>query len=209
VSTSFDYAGLRTLAEGALADSSVEFEAIFDTLLNLGEDMCVVDLALDIWKGNSGDITITANNQAVPMPAGFLKILTLFLVVDNDRVMLPPRTHEYLLAYWPSVTEEAQPRYFSPYSTTQFYVAPTPDADYPAIAYGIKRPDSLAANHGGTWLSQNAGRLLYLATLVNIEQFDIADERVEMWKKEYAEELGRKRVELRHLITPEFMLPES
>jgi hypothetical protein len=203
VSTSFTYDTLKSEVRAAVEDPSIDL----DTLIRLGEDMCVVDLSLDIWV-ESLAMTLPLDSQEADLPEDMLKVFAVFYTRDANRVFLEPRSYEYIIDYWPSTTEKDVPYYWSHYGATKIYFAPTAANDYAATARGLKRPVSLVIDTAGTWLSQNAGRLLYLATIINVEQFSVSDERIEMWKKEYADELQRKRIEFRHMITPEYMLPQ-
>lgn len=207
---SWTYDTLKTAIEGTVTDSSTAFDASLDTLIQLAEEMCVSDLELDIWK-NVGEVTLSSGAGTAPLPLLVLRLYWIYYVSNNTRVFLLPRSLDYCIDYWTSTTGTGTPLYWANYphsAATQqrIYVAPTPSTSLSCVALGLKRPTSLVVDTNGTWLSYNAAHLLYLATLVKSEQFNESDERIAMWKTEYAEELARKRLEFASLITPDFAL---
>ena len=105
-----------------------------------------------------------------------------------------------------SEEQTSLPIYFNQPNGTQLMVVPTPNSTINATARGIKRPNSLTVDTSGTWLSTNAGSLLLKACLVVSEQWDVSDERIPMWKQEYAEDLIGRRHEFRHLMRSDFQL---
>lgn len=211
MSSSFTYATLQDLVTQTLEDAGEEFLESYDALLKTAEEVCVSDLSLDIWRVADA-MTLTQGSQLASLPSGFLRLFSLHYTASNSRIFLEKRTYEYLIDYWPSTANTGTPLYWAPYTLTtttpQVYIAPTPSATRSATGWGLKRPASLVTDTSGTWLSLNAGRLLYLATLVAGEQHNVSDERIAMWKTEYAEELARKRIEFQGMISPEFALPE-
>lgn len=208
MSSAFTLTSLKNAIEKMVEDSGTGFTGNLNDLIMLAEDKCLIDLDLDIFD-NTESVVITSGLQLAAYPAGFIKIRSLFYLSVSNSVFLEQRTHEYLIDYWPSTIDQSLPIYWSPYTETHIYLAPTPNAAMVATARGIKRPDSLTVDTGGTWISQNAGSLLFKACLVVAEQFNIADERIPMWKTEYAEDLALRRHEFLHLIRHEFSLSQK
>ena len=206
MASSYTLAQLKTSIKDFLEDQGTDFSGSLDDLIKLAEDKCIVDLDLDIFDA-TGSVTLTISTATATVPTDFIKIRSMFYTSGTTRTFMEPRTYEYCIDYWPSTTSTGTPLYWAPLTTTTLQIAPTPSATVTATARGVKRPTSLVTDTSGSWLSLYCGSLLQKACLVVAEQFNIVDERIPMWKTEYAEDLAARRIELRHLLHKDFDLP--
>ena len=206
MSSSYTLAALKTSLKDFVEDQGTDFSGSLDDLIKLAEDKCIVDLDLDIFD-TTGSVTLTQLSQTATIPTDFLKIRSMFYTSGTTRTFLEPRTYEYCVDYWADTATGGTPLYWAPYTTTTVYIAPPPSATVTATARGIKRPNSVVTDTSGSWLSLYCGSLLHKACLVVTEQFNIVDERIPMWKTEYAEDLAARRIEFRHLLHKDYDLP--
>ena len=206
MSSSYTLAALKTSLKDFVEDQGTDFSGSLDDLIKLAEDKCIVDLDLDIFD-TTGSVTLTQLSQTATIPTDFLKIRSMFYTSGTTRTFLEPRTYEYCVDYWADTATGGTPLYWAPYTTTTVYIAPPPSATVTATARGIKRPNSVVTDTSGSWLSLYCGSLLHKACLVVAEQFNIVDERIPMWKTEYAEDLAARRIEFRHLLHKDYDLP--
>lgn len=207
MATSYTLDTLKSDLEAFLGNYDSDFETTnLPQLIKVAEDKCLLDLNVTLFDV-TGNVAIEQSTATATLPPDWIRLLTLEITVSGARQQLEQRTYDYCRDYWPSTTAEDVPLYWAPYTDTAIYLAPTPNAAYTAAGRGVMRPGSLVDNEEGTWLSKYCGSLLLHACLVVTEQFEIADERIEMWKKEYAEDLDARRLELRHLIRHDYDLP--
>lgn len=206
MASSYTLAALKTSIKDFVEDQGTDFSGSLDDLIKLAEDKVLLDLDIDIFDATDS-VTLTDATQTATIPTGFVKIRSMFYTSGTTRTFMEQRTYEYLIDYWPSTSTKGTPLYWSPYTTTTIYVAPTPSSTLTATARGIKRPNSVVTDTSGSWLSLNCGSLLLKACLVVSEQFNVSDERIGGWKTEYAEDLALRRIEFRHLLHKDYDLP--
>jgi hypothetical protein len=170
-------------------------------LIKLAEDNLLRDLDLEIFKATAA-VVLTQANQAVTKPTGYLACDTFFYTLAGVRTQLEPRSYDFVIDYAPNATTEGLPRYFAELSTTQVIVGPAPNAAVAAAGGTMrftKRPNSVVTDTAGSWLSLNVGDLLLHACLAAADRFNIADERIPMWRKEYDRLLQSALHDFRHL----------
>lgn len=206
MATSYTLAALKTSLKDFVEDQGTDFSGSLDDLIKLAEDKVLIDLDIDIFDATDS-VTLTISTATATIPTGFLKIRSMFYTSGTTRTFMEQRTYEYCVDYWPSASTNGTPLYWAPLTTTTIHIAPTPSATVTATARGIKRPNSVVTDTSGSWLSLNCGSLLHKACLVVSEQFNVSDDRIPQWKTEYAEDLVRRRLELRELLRKDYDLP--
>jgi hypothetical protein len=138
--------------------------------------------------------TLTANAAVYPKPNGWRRTISMNFGVatvadpsQNTATPLFARQYEYCLAYWPDLTQTAQPQYYADYNYANWLVVPTPPINYPwqILYYGL--PQLLDnSNQTNFWTNYAPETLLYRA-LVECEPFLKNDERLAVWKGQYEE----------------------
>ena len=200
MASSFTYATLVTAIKNHVENQGTAFAGNIDTLIKLGEDRVVRDFDLEIFDSIE-DITLTVNTATFTKPSNTVSGRTIWYTNgDSERVVLIQKTYEYLQDYWPTPSTTGEPKFYCEIDSTTWGVAPTPAATRTGKARVIKRPASIITDTSGTWFSLQFGDLLLRACLVMSEAFEKADDRVPLWKAEYAELLAVAKREARALL---------
>ena len=199
MSLTLTYTTLKAALVDNTDDEGTEFAAALDTIIALGELKLLRDLDLEIFDVTDTG-TLTGSSQLVTKPTGYIAGRSLHITVSGVRSQLFQRTYEYLVDYWPTAaTTTTTPKYYAELNDTQWYVAGTPAGSYDFTARFMKRPTGLSGSTETTWLSTYAADMLLYACLASAEEYLKADERVAVWKNEYAEKLTLGRHELRRM----------
>jgi len=202
MASSFTLATLKAALQDHVVDEGTPLSDNLSMLIQLGEDRVLKDLPLTIFD-DRGNVTVTAGTQTATKPTGAIVTRELYYVSAAVRYFLRKRTQEFCNAYAPNTTQAA-PKYFADdYSTTTYLISPNPNLSVTAEALFTKRPASLVADTTGTWLSNNVGDVLLHACLISVEKYNLADERVPLWKTEYAALLASARATLKDLLPGE------
>lgn len=195
---SFTYTTLKEALVAMTEETGASFEAFIDTIIPLAEVKLLRDLDVELFDTVS-TLAFTAGNPLLTKPSGAIGVRTIhYTDANGDFVLLEPKSWEFLKDYWPNANDTtALPKYFTDHSSTQWYIGGTPSLASVVTARCIVRPTGLSSGNSTTWLSTNAGDLLYFACLAVSEQFLKADERVALWKADYAERLQVAKQELK------------
>lgn len=198
MSISYTYASLLTALKDTVTDQSTEFSDALPNIIGLAETRLLRDLDLEMFDSVS-TISFTQSSPLVLKPTGFVSLRALYyLDATNNFQVVELKPWEYVIDYWPNAaTETATPKYMADYSTTQWYLAGTPNAGISGSVRYVKRPAGLSGSVSTTWLSENVGDLLFYSCLISAEEFLKADDRVDVWKGEYRDRLSAARMELR------------
>ena len=189
MASSFTYAALSTAIKNHLVRQGTDFAANIDTLIKLGEDRVVKDLDLEVFDATEA-VTLTVDVTTITKPSNTIAGRTVWYTNgSSDRIQLRWRSYEFCQDYWPTPTDTGESKYISDLNETQWLVVPTPNATRTGQARFIKRPTSIITDTAGTWVSLRFGDVLFHACLIASEAYLKADDRMAMWKKEYAETL--------------------
>jgi hypothetical protein len=205
--TTYTYTTLRTALQSFTEDYGAEFLAALDLIIPLAEDKLLRDLDLEIFDITSST-AFTANSPYLTKPSGDISLRSMYYTDPTlGQVLLEQRSWEYVMDYWPVVSATtSNPKYYSEYSDTQWYIAGTPSTTSTVTMRYVKRPAGLSSTVPSTWLSTNVADLLLHSCLVSCEEYLKADPRVAVWKQEYIERLGAARFELRALRRNDYSL---
>jgi hypothetical protein len=197
MSYSTNYAGLKADLLQNNDDYSSEFMAHLDTIIAEAETKVLRDLDLGIFQDEFAAGSLTQGTRTFTRPAGVVKINAIWLTVSGSRKFIEKRDKGYCEAYGEDATQ-ARPLYWAEHSETELYFVGTPDAAYPVIAYGIVRPDGLSEATPTTWLSTNAGDLLFTACKIRSEQYLRNPNKAGVWDTDYSTKLlPAAKIELR------------
>jgi len=199
MSSSFTLATLKASIQAHVEDVGTKLAASLSELIQLGEDRVLRDLPLMIFDGRDV-VNITQGAQTATKPTGAIVTMELYYVSAGVTYFLKKRTESFCKAYAPNTTEAA-PKYFADdYAETTYFIAPNPNLTVVGEALFTKRPTSIVTDTGGTWLSKNIGDVLLHACLISTAKFNIADERLEMWRSEYKNLLASAKMTLKDLL---------
>jgi hypothetical protein len=190
-----------------LEDDDLEFQGSIPDIINLGELRVLRDLDIGLFTQTATSPTVQGQGT-LPKPAGYtgdyvLGLRSLSYVVANKTRFLELKTPDFIEDY---VTDaEGLPRYYAEPDGTDWLIAPLPDAVYTVSARWDSRPTALAiTTNESNWLSDNVGDLLFKACLAESEQFLKSDDRIAVWKTDYAELLPRVKRELYPLMNTRY-----
>lgn len=190
MAASFTYTTLKAAIVAEVEDTGSELSAFLDTIIGLAETRLLKDLDLDLWDtvttgafANTG----TATDRLVTRASNTLVVRSFhYIDASGDRQLLEPRSYEFCVDYWPRfTTTTSAPKYYCPYSETQWMVVGTPAGGLSYEIHGMVRPAGLSGSVSTTWLSTNTPDALLWACLIEAEQYLIADDRIPVWQRRY------------------------
>ena len=111
--------------------SNVFSASVINTFITMAENRILRDIDLDVFKVESTG-TLTASNKFLTAPSNILTHRYLMITVNGKQVFLDFRDTSFMKEYWPDATVTGVPKYYSVFSQTTFYLAPTPNSNYAA-----------------------------------------------------------------------------
>jgi hypothetical protein len=206
------YTQLSNNLQAWLEDDDTEFQGSIAEIIDLGQMRLWRDLDLSIFSSEA--TTPTVGSQAtVPKPVADTEVVSFqSLWFDFDpgagtqRYWLELRSTDYVRDYQqPGVT--GIPKYYCEVDQDNWELAPIPDAVYTINTRGTTRLEPLVELTQETnWLSLHMDDILFKACLAESEKFLKSDDRVEMWKTDYAESLPLAKRETYTLLQERYNL---
>lgn len=198
MATSFNYTTLKQALIDMEEETGTDFASFIDTIIPLAEDKLLRDLDLEIFDISAAS-TFGVASPWLAKPTDMVALRTMhYTDADGNFQLIEPRSYEFCKDYWPNAsTTTATPKYAAEYSDTNWLIAGTPASGLTVTIRYIHRPDGMTSGNPATWLGTHTGDLLYFACLVVSEQFLKADNRMPMWKQDYAERLAAAILELK------------
>lgn len=205
------YAELSAKLQEWLEDDDAEFTGSIDDVINLGEMRLWRDLDLALFKSEETTPT-AASTETLTKPVTDTELVTWqSLYYDYDfgsgliRTWLELRSVDYVRDHQ-VLGATAPPKYYAEQTETDWLLSPIPDVIYTVNCRGITRPTRLSGTQTTTWLSLHQDDILFKACLVEAEGFLKSDDRVEMWKQQYAEALPLAKRETYELMNNHYHL---
>lgn len=93
-----------------------------------------------------------------------------------------PRAYEYMRLFWPNQTETDEPRFYADYNYSNWFVAPTPDANYPYEIIYYELPALLDDTTQTNWYTEYAPDALLYASLMEAAPFLKNDDQIKIWE---------------------------
>lgn len=161
------YDELVTNIRGYTEVGANEFtDSVIDTFITLAENRILRDIDLDVFKfevvGN-----LTTGNKYLTVPTDLLTHRYLMLTLTSgEQKFLQFRDTSFMKEYWPTGPSTGEPKYYSVWNESTFYVAPTPDQNYIVELGYIYRPAQISSSNQNTWISTHAPEALLYACLV-------------------------------------------
>lgn len=140
---------------------------------------------------NTVTSTLTASNNLVTKPAGWVEELSFSISVDGSVRLLKKRARETIQVMFPSTTSTGIPKYYAEWQNNYFQIGPIPDDDYPFELLYYVQPAALDANTQTNYLTENCPDLLLYGTLLEAEGYLKNDDRLPVWKAAYDESLSQ------------------
>ena len=197
---SYTYDSLKTALQDWMEDSFADFTGELDDIIGKAELRCVRDLDLDLFHQVDGSsVTTAAGTTTITLPSDAIMLRTLWV----NSVLLEPKSESYCY-YYNDLASNGQPLYWCQVTETLVKLSPTPDDAYSTRLYYLRRPARLSSTTSTTFLSTNAGDLLFAACKVLSEQFDKAPEDAAAAEAEYQNILPRAQRELKLLARKDY-----
>lgn len=207
MATAYTYTTLKAALLAFVEETATDdYATDIDKIIPLAEDRVLRELDLELFDlSYSGHFT--GSNAYLTKPTGLLALRTIhYTDASGNMHLLEPRSWAVCKDYWPKEsTTTATPKYFAEYSDTSWFIAGTPASALTATIRCIIRPAGMTSGNPTTWLGTHVGDLLFYACLVGSEQYLKADERIDIWKTEYAERLQAARFELKPETRKDYM----
>jgi hypothetical protein len=146
-------------------DANVFSEPVINTFILMTENKILRDIDLDVFKeeviGNT-----TSGNKFLTTPSNILTHRYMILTVGGEQRFLEFRDTSFMKEYWPDGSDTGVPKYYSVWDEDTFYLAPTPDANYPVELGYIYKPPGISSVNPTTWISLRAPEALLYGCLV-------------------------------------------
>lgn len=208
----FDVNDQVALSPGATAvpKPAASQPLVFTTVIALG---AVSATLASPWGGTTGPYIVTFSDneiQAVTLTLGqttatwpipmataasanavvnsqFIVERNLWLVYGGATKALVKRSFDFVQMYLGAAA--GRPYYFADHGQTEWLIVPAADTQATAIKRRyVQRPPSIVVAQN-TWIGDNVGQLLFVACLMESEQWLKADDRYADMKTKYYEEL--------------------
>lgn len=146
-------------------DSNVFSDPVINTFITMAENRILRDIDLDIFKLEVS-ANMTSGNEFLTAPTDILTHRYMMITVGTAQVFLDFRDTSFMKEYWSNDTLTGVPKYYSVWNQSTFYIAPTPNANFPVELGYIRRPLQISPANPTTWVSINAPEALLYACLI-------------------------------------------
>lgn len=179
--------------------------ADFETFINdvgipQAESRMLRDLDFELFESSEA-ITITNNSNSVTKPTSEVSTEYLMILRSGQTRwdMIQRRTRDF--CRWAAGTVTGVPKYFCDFSTTAWFLAPTPANSYGspnAISISIIRPAGLipGVGTGTTYLATNFADMLFWATAMECQSFQKNPSKVQEAMQLYTSLVPAARAEV-------------
>lgn len=161
--TNITFAQLKLLLPSYLERKDDAFKDKIPTFINLAENRLATDMKQEGFQAVVTG-TLALNNVQVK-PSFWRETLSYSILVDGTWKQLKLRPLEYVKVFWPNAAQTATPTLYADYNINNFYLAGTPDKEYPFELVYYARLEPLSEEHQENWLTLNAPQALLYACL--------------------------------------------
>lgn len=164
---SYTLAQLRQAVQDYTQNNETAFVANIDNFIRNTEDLILNSVDLDVFRKNATAAT-SSGNKYMAKPTDYLSAFSLSITVDGSKQFLLQKDVNYLQEFDPDAASGV-PKYYAPFDSSYFLLAPTPAANYPVELHYFYRPPSLTSvgATGTTWLSTNAPMAMLYGCLID------------------------------------------
>ena len=187
-----NYTTLVANIQNFLEDDSTELQASIDEIINQAEDMVFQRLPnLPCFRNTTTANLVVGTTDYVVASARMIRQVSV--ISSNVSSYLDHRVDSYLRDYWPNLTTQGTPKFYSTKSAntagTTIRIAPTPDtADSYQVDF-IAPEAGLSSSNANTWVGDNAENVLLSACLYEASAFLKAGETLTLYKTQFDEAL--------------------
>lgn len=117
--------------------------------------------------------SMTASNRFLTLPSDCLAVYGLAITDAPGYHYLQVTDQTFIYAAYPTIADEALPKYYAVFDDNTVLLGPVPDSNYSAELSYLHLPSSLADAGGGgsTWLSTNAENAMLYGCLLEAYTF--------------------------------------
>ena len=185
-----NYTQLKANIENFLEDDSTELQASVDEIIAQAEDMIFQRLPnLPCFRNTTSANLVAGTNDYVVASARMIRQVSV--ISSNILSYLDHRVDSYLRDYWPNLTTQGTPKFYSTKSAntsgTTITIAPTPNAADTYQVDFIAPETGLSSNNANTWVGDNAENVLLSACLYEASAFLKAGETLTLYKTQFDE----------------------
>lgn len=163
------YAQLVTAIQDTLQSTEATFVSNIPYFVSQTEEKIYMSVQLPVMRTNTTS-ALTISNRFFAFPTGFLAPYALGVTSAGVMRWLYFKDAEWMREAYPDATTTGEPKYYAIYDSTQFIVAPLPDAAYPTECHYFKMPTSIVTA-GTSWLGDNYPNVLLQGALVYGNEF--------------------------------------
>tara|TARA_B110000858_G_scaffold191821_1_gene241607 strand:- start:961 stop:1584 length:624 start_codon:yes stop_codon:yes gene_type:complete len=185
-----NYTQLKANIENFLEDDSTELQASVDEIITQAEDMIFQRLPnLPCFRQTTSANLVAGTNDYVVTSARMIRQVSV--ISSNILSYLDHRVDSYLRDYWPNLTTQGTPKFYSTKSATTsgttITIAPTPNAADTYQVDFIAPETGLSSSNANTWVGDNAENVLLSACLYEASAFLKAGETLTLYKTQFDE----------------------
>ena len=185
-----NYTTLVANIENFLEDDSTELQASIDEIITQAEDMIFQRLPnLPCFRNTTSANLVAGTNDYVVASARMIRQVSV--ISSNILSYLDHRVDSYLRDYWPNLTTQGTPKFYSTKSAntsgTTITIAPTPNAADTYQVDFIAPETGLSSSNANTWVGDNAENVLLSACLYEASAFLKAGETLTLYKTQFDE----------------------
>jgi hypothetical protein len=187
-----NYTTLVANIQNFLEDDSTELQASIDQIIAQAEDIIFQRLPnLPCFRNTTTAKLVVGTTDYVVASARMIRQVSV--ISSNVSSYLDHRVDSYLRDYWPNLTTQGTPKFYSTKSAntagTTIRIAPTPDtADSYQVDF-IAPEAGLSSSNANTWVGDNAENVLLSACLYEASAFLKAGETLTLYKTQFDEAL--------------------
>jgi hypothetical protein len=185
-----NYTTLVANIQNFLEDDSTELQASVDEIIAQAEDMIFQRLPnLPCFRQTTSANLVAGTNDYVVTSARMIRQVSV--ISSNILSYLDHRVDSYLRDYWPNLTTQGTPKFYSTKSAntsgTTITIAPTPNAADTYQVDFIAPETGLSSSNANTWVGDNAENVLLSACLYEASAFLKAGETLTLYKTQFDE----------------------
>ena len=185
-----NYTQLKANIENFLEDDSTELQASVDEIITQAEDMIFQRLPnLPCFRQTTSANLVAGTNDYVVTSARMIRQVSV--ISSNILSYLDHRVDSYLRDYWPNLTTQGTPKFYSTKSAntsgTTITIAPTPNAADTYQVDFIAPETGLSSTNSNSWVGDNAENVLLSACLYEASAFLKAGETLALYKTQFDE----------------------
>ncbi len=185
-----NYTTLVANIKNFLEDDSTELQASVDEIITQAEDMIFQRLPnLPCFRKTTSANLVAGTTDYVVASARMIRQVSV--TSSNIASYLDHRVDSYLKDYWPNLTTQGTPKFYSTKSAntsgTTITIAPTPNAADTYQVDFIAPEVGLSSTNSNTWVGDNAENVLLSACLYEASAFLKAGETLALYKTQFDE----------------------